>query len=153
MALLQQRLGSEAPSALTLRMELRDALAAELGTKAVLCNTRSFSTLSSAARLIIGAQLSAFLGTIAYHGVGLLGWEFDAAKAWPRLKGVKWLETVADDDIILDGARLVDHVRTEAGEIIHLASGNSTLSSHNRPLSANEQRQRLDFVRRALKLS
>ena len=83
----------------------------------------------------------------------LLGWEFDAAKAWPRLKGVKWLETVADDDIILDGARLVDHVRTEAGEIIHLASGNSTLSSHNRPLSANEQRQRLDFVRRALKLS
>lgn len=131
----------------------------------ILCNTRSFSKLSSTANLLLGQQYGLRIGSLASLGIGILGWELDALKVWTSIPGFKWFETVSDDDIILAGAKLsdgIDGLRGQGSAGILLTErdlrrvellASAGASSHNRMLFANEYRMRNDMINEAIKES
>ena len=124
----------------------------------VLCNTRSFAKLSETANLLLSHQYGARVGRLASAGIGILGWELDALSAWGKVRGFKWFETVADDDIILVGAKLSDRLGENSSltgrdlRRVDLATSVGT-SSHNRMLYANEYRMRHGMLMQALEES
>ena len=126
----------------------------------ILCNTRSFSTLGRAAHLLLEAQYGERVGKAANTGIWFLGWELDALAAWRQLTGYKWFESVSDDDIILQGAKLSDalvegdggenRVGSDAGTLRRINMTPGRGSGHNRALLADEYRQRWAYMREAL---
>jgi alpha/beta superfamily hydrolase len=118
----------------------------------ILCNTRSFSTLKAAACKLLGQIHGDRVGNGAAVGIKLLGWELNSLKGWNTLNdetnGYRWIESVGDDEILLPGAKLVDHLIHNEHRIIHLDLGG--VSGHNRALTSSEYMKRSKYIREGL---
>jgi pimeloyl-ACP methyl ester carboxylesterase len=108
---------------------------------------RSFSTLTQEIQEILApippnafCGLGRFVPCLASRGAKAIGMEIDAAKAFDKLKGEKYIFSIPTDKVIPEAAQLQNGVSTPFNFIqMHSGDPDHDHNAHNRPFCPTEE--------------
>lgn len=125
--------------------------AASFRPKLNVCNARSFSTFSAAARGVIGPKF----GKYAAWAVSFLFWDYDSVRNWKLVGGFKWVEYIPQDTMLCPESILYyalsedDSIDTRSLNVLKMRT--TVGDTHNRPLYEFEYSERWSFFEKAFK--